>query len=49
MINEKPNEEFKYVKIKQLKELNSYIERFDLILSKDEVESIANFLIRQRN
>jgi len=49
MIHAKPKEEFKYVKIKLLKELNSYIEYFDPILSKHEVESVANSLIRKRN
>ena len=49
MINEKPKAEFKYVKIKQLNELNSYIEYFDPILSREEVESVAKSLIRQRN
>ena len=49
MINEKPKFDFKYVKIKQLKELNRYIEYFEPIFSRDEVESIANSLIRIRN
>ncbi len=49
MIHSKPKEEFKYVKIKLLQELNSYIEYFDPILSKHEVESVANSLIRKRN
>ena len=49
MINEKPQVDFKYVKIKQLKELNHYVEYFEPIFSKDEVESIANSLMRIRN
>ncbi|MDX5585446.1 MAG: nuclease-related domain-containing protein, partial [Aureibaculum sp.] len=49
MIHAKPKEEFKYVKIKLLKELNSYIEYFDPILSRSEVESVANSLIRKSN
>ena len=49
MIQSKPKEEFKYVKIRLLKELNRYIEYFDPILSKSEVESVANSLIRKRN
>ena len=47
MIHAKPKEEFKYVKVKLLKELNSYIEYFDPILSKSEVESVANSLLRK--
>jgi len=49
MINEKPKEEFKYVKVKQLKELNNYLQFFDPIFSKYEVDSIANFLVARRN
>ncbi len=49
MINEKPKNEFKYVKVKQLKELNSYLEYYDPIFSKSEVDSIASFLIEKRN
>ena len=49
MIHAKPKEEFKYVKVKLLKELNSYIEYFDPILSKSEVESVANSLLRKGN
>lgn len=49
MIHEKPKFDFKYVKIKQLKELNCYIQNFESIFSKGEVESIANTLIRIRN
>lgn len=48
MINEKPKEDFRYVKIKLLKELNSYLEFLDPIFSNKEVESIANFLIKRR-
>lgn len=49
MINEKPKVEFKYVKIKQLNELNRYVEYFEPIFSKDEAESIANSFLRIRN
>ncbi len=49
MIHAKPKEEFKYVKIKLLKELNSYIEYFDPILSRSEVESVADSLARKSN
>ncbi len=49
MINEKPRAEFKYVKIKQLKELNSYIEYFDPIFTREETERVVNSLIKQRD
>ena len=49
MINEKPKESFRYVKIKLLKELNSYLEFLDPIFSKEEVESIANFLVQRKD
>lgn len=49
MINEKPKSEFKHVKVKQLKELNSYIEYFDPIFSKNEVDNIANQLVKNLN
>lgn len=44
MINAKPNKEFKHVKIKLLSELNNYIEYFDPIFSKNEVEKISSYL-----
>ncbi|MDT0554250.1 nuclease-related domain-containing protein [Urechidicola vernalis] len=44
MINSKPNQEFKHVKIKLLRELNNYIEYFDPIFSNKEVENIASSL-----
>ena len=45
MINEKPDEDFKYVKVKTLKELNSYIEFFQPILSDDEFDALSKALI----
>jgi phage terminase large subunit-like protein len=45
MINEKPDEDFKYVKVKTLKELNSYIEFFPPILSDDEFDAVSKALI----
>jgi len=40
MINRKPKEEFKHVKVLSLKELNGYIKYFDPIFSETEVENI---------
>ncbi|MEX0981064.1 MAG: nuclease-related domain-containing protein [Bacteroidales bacterium] len=45
MINNKPQEDFQFVKIKLLKELNSYLEYFDQVLSYEELESIKNWLL----
>ncbi len=44
MINEKPKEEFKHVKILSLNELIGYIQYFDEIFTESEAESIFNFL-----
>ena len=49
MIHSKPKEEFKYVKVKLLKDLNKYIEYFEEIFSKSEVEEIKNQLIKISN
>jgi len=49
MINNKPSAEFKYVKVRQLNELNSYIRYFEPIFSREEVDRIANTLIRKLN
>jgi hypothetical protein len=46
MIHAKPKAEFKFVKIKLLRELKSYIEFFDPILSQIEVNRVAESLIR---
>ena len=45
MINEKPKEDFKLVKIKTLKELNSYIEFFEPIFNDSEYGKISRDLI----
>lgn len=44
MINEKPKEVFKHVKVLSLKELNGYVSYFDPIFNSAEVESIYNYL-----
>jgi len=44
MINNKPKNEFKYLKVLNLQELNRYIEYFDPVFEKEEVNSIANYL-----
>lgn len=45
MINQKPEDEFEFVKVKTLKELNSYIEFFDPIFNDDEFNKISKYLI----
>ena len=45
MINEKPKEDFKFVKIKTLKELNSYIAYYDPIFNDRELTKISNYFI----
>ena len=45
MINEKPKEDFKYVKVKTLKELNSYIEFFQPEMSDIEFDAISKSLM----
>ena len=44
MINEKPKEKFKYVKVKSLNELNRYITYFNPIFNDAEVKSISDYL-----
>ncbi len=44
MTNKKPKEEFRYVKVLSLTELNGYIKYFDEIFSEAEVENIFNYL-----
>ena len=44
MINGKPREEFKYVKVLSLDELIGYIQYFDQTLDGDEVKSIFEYL-----
>jgi len=45
MINEKPKEEFQFVKIKTLSELNRYVTFYEDILNEDEVRSLTNYFI----
>ncbi|WP_407556589.1 nuclease-related domain-containing protein [Winogradskyella sp. 4-2091] len=45
MINHRPAENFKYVSVKLLKELNNYIKYFDPILTEDQVNRITTQLI----
>nr|WP_298659969.1 nuclease-related domain-containing protein [uncultured Flavobacterium sp.] len=45
LINQKPNEEFQYVKILTLSELCNYIEYFKPNLSPKETQTIANYLL----
>ncbi len=44
MINEKPNVEFKHVKVVSLAELNAYIQYFDQVFSAKEVQSLVRYL-----
>ena len=44
MTNEKPREEFKYVKVLSLNELVGYVEYFDQTFSADETKNIFEFL-----
>lgn len=44
MINEKPREEFKYVKVLSLDELVGYIKYFDQMFDGEEVEGIFQYL-----
>lgn len=48
MINEKPDESFKFVKVKGLWELNRYITYFDPIFDDAEVERIADYLFEKK-
>jgi hypothetical protein len=44
MIHNKPKEKFKYVHVKRLDELNTYIKGFEPIFSDDEVNKIFEYL-----
>lgn len=44
MIGHKPRSNFKFVMVKTLSELNSYIEYFEPIFSDEEVDNIASYL-----
>jgi len=45
LINQKPNEEFQYVKILTLKELRNYVEYFKPSFSVKETQMVANYLL----
>ena len=49
MINEKPREDFKYVKVKSLKELTGYISYFEPVFTEKEVERIVKYLFSIQN
>ncbi|NLO02822.1 MAG: hypothetical protein GX126_10985 [Bacteroidales bacterium] len=49
MINEKPRGDFKYVRVKSLKELIGYISYFESVFTEKEVERIAKYLFRIQN
>ncbi|MGB5272349.1 hypothetical protein [Eudoraea sp.] len=49
MINNKPKEEFKFVTIKKVKELNSYIDSFEPRFDDSEVKTISNYLNKIKN
>jgi|WetSurMetagenome_2_1015567.scaffolds.fasta_scaffold08141_5 hypothetical protein len=49
MINEKPKEDFKYVKVKSVKELSKYLTYFEPIFTETEVNRIAKYLISIQN
>jgi hypothetical protein len=46
LINQKPREEFQYVKILTLNELLSYINYFEPTLSSNETQNVANYLLK---
>lgn len=48
MINEKPNVEFKHVKVVSLAELNAYIQYFEHVFSAKEVEGLVKYLKSRR-
>jgi len=49
MINEKPKEDFKYVKVLSVNELCKYITYFEPIFTETEVDRIAKYLIGIQN
>jgi hypothetical protein len=46
LIKQKPNQEFQYVKVLTLKELVSYVKYFKPLFSSEEIQRIANYLLR---
>jgi hypothetical protein len=49
MINNKPQVDFQFVKIKRLDELNSYILYFEPIFNNEEVENIYSYLRKKKS
>jgi len=49
MINNKPNGEFEFVRVKLLRELNGYIKYFKDALSNRDYESVRNYFIELSN
>lgn len=49
MINQKPKEKFKFVKVTTLNELNRYITYFDPIFDDSEVKMISKYLKKKKN
>lgn len=49
MVNEKPKEEFKHVKVLSLSELNGYIQYFEQLFSGKEVKCIFEYLKNRMN
>jgi hypothetical protein len=45
-VNEKPNEEFQFVKLLAVQDLNNYIKYFTPCISSEEVESVVRHLLR---
>lgn len=45
LVNQKPKEEFQYVKILTLKELCNYVEYFNPIFSDTEIQTMAKYLL----
>jgi len=49
MIHHKPKDKFQYVAIKQLNELNGYINHFEPLFDSSEVQNIADYLLKISN
>lgn len=49
MINEKPKADFKYVKVKSIRELNKYLTYFEPIFNENEINRIAKYLLQIQN
>jgi hypothetical protein len=48
LINNKPIEDFKHVKVLTLSELNGYINYFKPVYSIEEIQKIANYFLKQK-